>query len=292
MPGQHHRGAEQRREPVGLPRPSVPRLGEVLEAGQGHETLAAALADHGGQFGQRGDVGQLVEGEYHRRTVPVVAFGRPGVRGPSDVVEQADHEGGHEGLVVGRRRHVDGVGRVHEGGGVEVGSSVAANACSDRKPPSAPDAVDQMPLSSRSSVVTMPSSTSRAMPASPAGHAGQCLLGGQRLTTVHPCQQRAHVGAFQGGGMQERGQQRLGPFRPVGGVRPDGTGAGRAHDTSERAVVRAVRHDVQAGSGDQRSRCTPGRSSTDPEGSNRWHVARRRSRRRGWRPARRVWSTW
>ena len=42
--------------------------------------------------------------------------------------------------------------------------------------------------------------------------------------------------------------------------------------TSERAVVRAVRHEVHAGNGDHRSRCTPGRSTTDPDGSKRWHV--------------------
>src|SRR5579884_1613994 len=54
--GEHESRTEERREAVGVSRPSAARLGEVLEAGAGHEPLAAPLAHDPGQIGERGDV--------------------------------------------------------------------------------------------------------------------------------------------------------------------------------------------------------------------------------------------
>ena len=66
MPGEDHRGAEQRGEPVGVIRPPAPGLGEVLQARQGDQALAASFADHGRKVGEGRDVGHLVEGQQHR----------------------------------------------------------------------------------------------------------------------------------------------------------------------------------------------------------------------------------
>ena len=65
--GQNRGGAEQRKEPVGTTGPSLTCLGEVLEARQRGHALAASLAHQGGQVGDGGDVGHLVEGEEYRR---------------------------------------------------------------------------------------------------------------------------------------------------------------------------------------------------------------------------------
>ena len=51
------------RNPSAAPPQRAAGLGEVLQAGQHQEALPGALADHGRQVGDRGDVGHLVEGE-------------------------------------------------------------------------------------------------------------------------------------------------------------------------------------------------------------------------------------
>ena len=62
--------------------------------------------------------------------------------------------------------------------GSKSGDLVDSSACSDRKPASAPDAVDQMPLSSRSSVATIPSRRFLASSvAGPASAASTCCAG-------------------------------------------------------------------------------------------------------------------
>ena len=63
MPAQDDGGAEEGEEGVALLAPSGPGLGEVLQAGQGDQSLSAALADHGRQVGDGGDVRDLVEGQ-------------------------------------------------------------------------------------------------------------------------------------------------------------------------------------------------------------------------------------
>ena len=144
---------------------------------------------------------------------------------------EAHHHRGHQCLVVGRSGDVDGVGRLHELAGVErrVGGGRPAPGRM-RNPVSDPDVVDQMPLSSRSSVATMPSSRLRASSVVRPGVAGQDLLGGQGLVAIDPGQKGAHVGPVQGGGVEERGQQGLGPLGPVRATRlPGAPWCGRAH---------------------------------------------------------------
>ena len=99
--------------------------------------------------------------------------------------------------------------------GSKVGPVVVSRARSVRNPVSAPEVVDQMPLSSRSSVATMPSKQVAGQLGGPSGRPGQHLLGGQGLVSIDPGQEGAHVGTVQGGGVQQGGQQGLGPFRPV-----------------------------------------------------------------------------
>ncbi len=93
---------------------------------------------------------------------------------------------------------------------------VASEGLVERKPLSAPEAVDQIPLSSRSSVAVIPSRRLRASSVARPGCRREDLLGGQRQASVHPGEHGAHVPALQSGGMEKRREQGFCPFRPVG----------------------------------------------------------------------------
>ena len=102
--------------------PASAGLCEVLEAGEGRDSLTAALTDHGRQVGERRDVGQLVERQEDLTAVEGAGrTGDVGIGRVADVLDEADHHGCYERLPVGRGRDVDGVGRAHELSRVEGG---------------------------------------------------------------------------------------------------------------------------------------------------------------------------
>ncbi len=78
------------RNPSAAASPADAGLGEVLQAGQHQEPLARALADHGREIGDGGDVGDLVESEQGGRAgVPVAG---PDVGGIAHVAHDGHHE--------------------------------------------------------------------------------------------------------------------------------------------------------------------------------------------------------
>ena len=194
------------------------------------------------------------------------------------------------------RRDVDGVGRSDEPVRVEVRvAGGGSRACSDRKPASAPDAVDQMPLSSRSSVATMPSRRFRASSVRPAG----------------PRRRGSAAPAAPGGGPPRSGRSacRTPPGRRRGGGAPAAPGPARSSADARRPESARARPPVPTSTSDRavasaagpRRRTTAAATSAD--GSSRAPVSRGAGRveqqasaravtaRRRWRRARPAWST-
>ena len=83
-PAQHHGRAEEGRKPVGMAGPTMPGLGEILQAGDGDESLTTSFADHRREVGQRRDVGHLVQRQQDRWCDPCTgaALRRRGRRWP------------------------------------------------------------------------------------------------------------------------------------------------------------------------------------------------------------------
>ena len=218
-PGQYDSRAEEGCKAFGSPGPSLSGLGQVLQAGQRDDALTSPFADHGRQVGKGGDVGHLVEGQQqrgaYRRCRLLDRRRMAGVGGPPDVLQQADHHRGDRGLVVGRRRDVDGVSRLDEPGGIErgvggglqrlVGSEPGQRARGGR-----PDAAELPGVGGRDAVQQIAGQLGGA-----AGGAGQDLLGREGLMAIDPGQKGAHVGSVEGGGVQHGRQQGLGPLGPV-----------------------------------------------------------------------------
>ncbi len=227
---QHDRRTEQRREPVGLGRPAVPGLRQVLEARQGDHALAAAFADHGGQVGKWCDVGQLVEGEDHRGRPRLDlgsgSGGGSGVGGPAHVVEEAHDEWGDEGLVVPRRRDVHRVAGPDQFERVEVRVARRSQCLLGAEPAEGsrrgrPDSAELTLVGGDDAV--------EQVPGYPCVRARQDLLRRERTVTVHPAEDGAHVCSLEGCGMQQRGEQGLGTLGPVV-PRSGGAAVGRADD--------------------------------------------------------------
>ncbi len=156
---------------------------------------------------------------------------RRAIGGVPDVLDETDHHRGHRSLAVGGRGDVDGVRRTHEPGRVEVrvGGDLEGRIGAEPGQCSrggGPDPAELPLVGGHEAVEEVPSQlggTTRVT--------GQDLLRRQGPPTIDPVQDGAHVAAVQRGGVQEGGQQRLGPFGPVGIVGPEGPLAahGRAH---------------------------------------------------------------
>ena len=154
MPGSTTVVPKSERNPSAAGPHRPPRLGEVLQAGQDQEALPAALADHGGQVGDRRDVGHLVEREERGR--PGVPSARPVVGGVSHVTDGRDDERRELALPPSRRAEIEGVRAAQNVSKSKRWDAVDAIAASVRYAASTPDAVDQIPDCSRESVATMP----------------------------------------------------------------------------------------------------------------------------------------
>jgi hypothetical protein len=86
---------------LGLARPALFGLLEVLEDGDELQALAAAGGGELGEVGQRGEVGGLVEHEQQRRVDRLAGAGGALVDAGDDVVEQADEQRREALLVFG-----------------------------------------------------------------------------------------------------------------------------------------------------------------------------------------------
>ncbi len=135
---------------------------------------------------------------------------------------------------MGRRGDVDGLGRVHEPGRVEGGIDGGVEGLVRTEPGQRPrrrrpDTAQLALVGGGDAVQQVPGQ--QGVPRCP----GQYLLGRQRLVAIDPGQDGAHVSAVEGGGMQEGGQEGLGPLRPVRAVTLAALIAGRRTDLDQRS---------------------------------------------------------
>ena len=105
MPGRTTVDGKEGEEAFGGGSPAASGLAEILETGEGEDTLATTFGDDAGQTGQRGHVGEFVQREQQSRALGVTIVG-----GVDQLFDETDHEGNRHRLVATGRHDVQLMG--------------------------------------------------------------------------------------------------------------------------------------------------------------------------------------
>lgn len=114
-PWEYHRGRKNRKKSVGNGTPALTRLGEVLQAANGENSLAAAFRHQLWEIGEGSDIGQFIEREEHR-TLDVASF----VGGGLHIAKKPHDEGCEQSLAPSTRANEERVGSLNKCSRVEL----------------------------------------------------------------------------------------------------------------------------------------------------------------------------